>query len=116
MGTSPEYLAFVLDQLAGIPGISARSMFGGSGLYCDGRMFALIADDCLYMKADAENLPGFLAESAKPFVYEGKRRPVAMSYYSVPEERIEDPELLREWAYLAIDASRRGAAKRKKKP
>jgi DNA transformation protein len=37
-------------QLLGAAGRSvARRMFGGFGLYCDGVMFALIADDVLYL-------------------------------------------------------------------
>lgn len=114
MGTTPEYLAFVLDQLRLVPGVTARPMFGGSGIYCDGIMFALIAYDCLYLKADAVNRPTFEAEGSEPFVYEGKSKPVTMSYYSVPEDRLEDPERLRDWAVLAIDASYRGPRKKKK--
>lgn len=113
MATSPEYLEYVLDQLRDIDGLSARAMFGGSGLYCDGRMFALIADDVLYLKADAKNQSVFSAEGAAPFVYQGKSKPVTMSYFSVPEERLEDPDLLQEWARLAIDAAMRAPAKKK---
>ena len=47
MSVSDEFLAFVLDLLDAWGGVTARKMFGGAGLYRDGVMFALVADDGL---------------------------------------------------------------------
>lgn len=45
MGTRQEsFAAFVLDQLAGLEGVSARRMFGGHGLYRGGDFFGIIHD------------------------------------------------------------------------
>jgi DNA transformation protein len=40
---------YLLDQL-GDPEVSSRSMFGGHGIYRDGRMFALVYDGAVYAK------------------------------------------------------------------
>lgn len=97
--------------------VSARSMFGGWGLYREGRMFGLIADDTLYLKVDDKNRPMFDAEGLGPFVYEGKNKPVSMSYYEVPPEALDDPSAMRPWAVSAYDAAlRAGAPKPAKKP
>ena len=42
MSVSDEFLEFLLDQLSGWGGVTARKMFGGAGLYRDGKMFGLI--------------------------------------------------------------------------
>ena len=43
MSVSPEFRTHVLDLLSGLGPVTAKSMFGGAGLYLDGAMFALIA-------------------------------------------------------------------------
>ena len=45
MPISDEFSDFVVDQLSGWGDVSVRRMFGGAGLYCEGVMFGLIADD-----------------------------------------------------------------------
>lgn len=48
MTVSEEFAGYVIDQLTGWGVVSARKMFGGAGLYCDGVMFGLIADHVAY--------------------------------------------------------------------
>lgn len=96
--------------------VAARSMFGGWGIYREGRMFGLIADDTLYLKADDKNRAMFEAEGLGPFVYDGKGKPVSMSYYEVPPEALDDPSAMRPWAVSAYDAALRAPAPKKKGP
>ena len=74
-------------------------------------MFALIAYDQLYLKADESNRPAFEANRLAPFTYAGKGRPMQMSYYEAPSEGFDDPEILCDWARGAY-----AAALRAKKP
>lgn len=60
MAVSDEFIEYVIDQLAAWGEVSARRMFGGAGLYCDGMMFGLIADDVAYLKADDSNREDFI--------------------------------------------------------
>ena len=87
--------------------VRARSMFGGCGIFLDDLMFALIAWDRLYFKVDRETKPRFAEAGGEPFVYQGKHKPVEMSYWTLPEERLADPLALIEWAELALAAARR---------
>lgn len=50
MASSLEYVKFVADQLSEAGVITYRKMFGEYGLYCDGKFFASVEDDQLYMK------------------------------------------------------------------
>ncbi|MEI8144922.1 MAG: TfoX/Sxy family protein [Alphaproteobacteria bacterium] len=109
--------AFFEDLFAPFARISTRRMFGGIGLYRDGLMFGLVADDVVYLKSDSEADPTFVAAGAEPFVYEaggGKR--AVMSYRRLPDEGYEDPDALVRWARVAWAAALRASAKKSRKP
>ena len=113
MPVSNEFAEFVCEALSGIGEISTRRMFGGAGVYHDGLMFGLIADDVLYLKADESNIPDFEAEGKGPFVYAGKGKPVSMSYWEVPERLFDDPDEMSPWAMKAYGVALRAAKKKK---
>ena len=96
---------YVIDQLRDFGGAGARAMFGGFGIYKGGVMFGLIADDELYFKVDDSNRPDFEARKSKPFVYDGKGKPISMSYWRVPDDVLEDPDQLKAWAMKAYDVA-----------
>ena len=100
--------AWLHDLFAPVGPIAVRRMFGGIGIYRDGAMFALVADDIVYMKADDETKAAFEAAGSRPFTYEGKGRPVRMSYWRLPDSALDDPDELKAWADLALAAAERG--------
>jgi DNA transformation protein len=107
MSVSPSFRTFILEQLGRtVQGIRARSMFGGVGIYCGELFFALIADDTLYFKVDESNRPEFEARGMDPFRPYGEDGE-EMGYYRVPEDLLEDPEVLGQWAEKAIMVARR---------
>jgi DNA transformation protein len=106
MPVSDGFLEYVLDQLSGWGKVTARKMFGGAGLYRDGRMFGLIADDVAYLKVDDSNRQEFEAAGSPPFKpYPDK--PTSMSYYEIPRDILEDPEELAEWAQRSLDIQKK---------
>ena len=116
MTTSSEFLDFLVEHLEPLGGVCARRMFGGAGLFCDGLMFGLIADDKLYLKADAGNEAAFIDAGLEPFIYERQGKPpIAMSYREAPDAALDDPDVLVEWARSALGAALR-ADKAKSKP
>jgi len=103
---------FVLDQLAGWGEVSVRKMFGGAGLYCDGVMFGLIADDVAYLKVDDSNRDDFVEAGSSAFnPFPEKTKTYSMSYYEIPADVLEDRQLLSHWAERALVVAR----KKKKK-
>jgi DNA transformation protein len=116
MTASAEFLEHLRDMLDGFGPFAVRRMFGGAGLFRDGIMFALVADDVLYLKADDASRPAFEAAGSSPFTYDRKgRAAVAMSYWRAPEEDMDDVEALCGWAVKGWEAARRVVA-RKQKP
>ena len=111
MINSPEFIEYLLEQMQGVGLVSARAMFGGHGIYHDGIMFALVADDVLYLKTDELNRPEFEARNLPPFLYQRKDKLIRMSYNEAPGEVLDDPDEMTSWAQSAIDASRRSTKK-----
>lgn len=112
MAVSPDFLDLVLEHLEPLGGVTHRRMFGGVGLSRHGLFFALIAEDGLYIKTDDANRADFEAAGCEPFRPFGGDK--AMSYWSVPLEALEDPELLAQWANRGLDAAVRAQAKAQK--
>lgn len=102
MGVSNEYKAFVSDQLSGLGPVSVRSMFGGGGVFLDGVMFALIADERLYLRASDTTKADFEAEGMGPFTYEKSGKRSIMAYWEVPERLYDEPDELTAWARRAF--------------
>jgi len=109
MGVSDEFADFVIDQLSGWGEVSVRRMFGGAGLYCEGRMFGLIADDVAYLKADDSNRADFLQAGSSPFQPFPDKK-TTMPYYDIPADVLESRDDLAEWAQRSL-----AVAKSKKK-
>jgi DNA transformation protein len=120
MPTSPAFLEHCLELLAGFGSATARRMFSGHALYLDGLTVALILDDTLFLKTDAETTPRFEAAGSKPFGYQRRgATAIITSYWSAPDEALESPALLAPWLRLAQAAALRAQAARKmptKKP
>jgi DNA transformation protein len=98
------------DALSGLGPVSVRRMFGGAGVYADGVMFGLVADDTLYLKVDAATAAAYEAEGLDPFVYTGRGKTIAMSYRRAPERLLDDPEEAAQWAGVALAVAHRAAA------
>ena len=88
---SREFADYLVELLAPLGPVTAKRMFGGFGLYLDGLMFAIIVDDSLYLKADAENRATFAARDMAPFVYERQGKPVAMAYLPTAHAAVGTP-------------------------
>ncbi|MCI9505444.1 MAG: TfoX/Sxy family protein [Oscillospiraceae bacterium] len=72
MASKPEFVQYVADQLRDAGEITYRKMFGEYGMYCNGKIFALICGDQLFIKiTDAGRLLAPDMKTASP--YEGAK-------------------------------------------
>ena len=96
--------------------VAVRRMFGGSGVFVDERMIALVSHEIIYFKADGETIPSFEREGSTPFTYGTKNGEQKLtSYWRMPDRLYDDPEELARWARAAHEAALRVAARPKKK-
>jgi DNA transformation protein and related proteins len=121
LAVSDAFRAFVLDQLADLGGVSARSMFGGVGLYAGDVFFGIIARDTLYLRVSNATRGDYDAAGMAPFApFPGRRS--SMRYYAVPLEVLESSVELVRWARKAVGAAAapapavRGSRVQRKRP
>ena len=67
----------------------------------------LVADDELYLKVDELSQQHFIEQGLPQFMYPKGSKMVGMSYYRAPEETLEDPAEMKEWAQRAHEAALR---------
>ncbi|MDD2867128.1 TfoX/Sxy family protein [Neomegalonema sp.] len=86
-------IARALELFADLDGVSARRMFGGAGLYKEGVMFALLAHEAVWLRADPEFAMDLEAEgSAGRFETEKGGGASHLPYWRLPEAALDDPE------------------------
>jgi TfoX/Sxy family transcriptional regulator of competence genes len=79
---------YIMDQIRGAGNVSARKMFGEYGVFWEGRMAAIIADDRLYVKPTPAG-KDYLGSVEEAPPYHG-----AKNYYHIPGEQWDDAEWL----------------------
>ena len=95
--------------------IDCKRMFGGHGIYHEGRMFALVAGDVLYLKVDVVSAPEFERLQLRSFEYTRHGETLSMSYREAPVDIFEDRDAAALWALRGYEAAlRSGQAPRKK--
>ena len=89
--------------------VTIRRMFGGKGIYRDGRILAIEFDGEILLKADADSAPAFEAAGCRQWTYAARRsgKPVKMPYWSIPGEAFDDPDVMAEWVQRAHGAALR---------
>ena len=102
MAVQPQYLAYILEQLAAIDGLHSRRMFGAVGLYSGELFFGLIDDDTLFLKTDGSNAADYTSRNMPRFMPFPDRPEAVMAYYQVPADIIEDDEALHAWARKSV--------------
>ena len=112
MSVSNGYRIYILDQLAAVPALNTRRMFGGVGLYSGESFFALIDDDVLFFKVDDANREDYVSRGMKAFMPIPNK--ASMGYFQVPAEVIEEAEELTRWARRSVEVAQRVALKKRK--
>jgi DNA transformation protein len=106
--------AWVQEALEPMGTVTMRRMMGGATLYLDGIVFAILDEGEMWLKSDAEADPVWDAEGCEKFSVTFKDGRVdTMNYRRAPQDVYDDPDAMRRWAALAVEAGLRGAAKRK---
>lgn len=105
MARRSDFVEFVAEQMAFVGGLRVRAMFGGYGIYRDDCMFALIADDRLYFKADVTTRAAFEAQGLAPFTYVARGKSVTLQYFEAPPDVFEEQDAMRTWVRMAQEAA-----------
>ncbi|MEM6625884.1 MAG: TfoX/Sxy family protein [Pseudomonadota bacterium] len=118
MAVSAEYKDFIEELLSDFGPVKIRAMFGGAGVYADDVMFALIADETLYLKADDAFSERLRDEGSEPFEYVNPKtgKAMQMSYWRLPELAADTPEDACRLARMAYDVALKAKKPKRKSP
>ena len=110
MATDPGFLNHVTDLFTDLGRLRTGRMFGGTSLYIDDAMFAVIFGDALYMKADPELSRRYADAGSEPFQYDTKSGIRTINgLMALPESALDDPEEALYWAQLSLVPARQAA-------
>ncbi len=106
MSTSSEFATYILDRLQGLGPLETRRFFGGIGLLSGATQFAMIMENTLYFVVNDATRARYEKAGMPCFSYSTKTRQVQVRrYFALPEEILDDQEMLRDWANEAILAA-----------
>lgn len=100
-----DYIMYLVELLGCVGAVKVKSMFGGYGVYAQGVMFALIHQDILYLKVNADTVTDFTQKGLLPFSYQKQGKTHHIHYYQCPEEALEDEDVMRIWAVNAYQVA-----------
>ncbi|TFF27605.1 TfoX family protein [Jiella endophytica] len=99
---------FLRDLFRSLPAISIRRLFGGQGIYSDGRIVAIVIRGNLYLKSDPESEASYAGAGLERWTYaRAGKAPVSMPYWRFPEDGYDDPDEAERWIAVADQAARR---------
>ena len=108
MASKQSTVDYIVDQISAAGTVSGRKMFGEHGIYCDGKMAALVCDDLLYVRPTAGGLSYLgTVEEASPY-------PGAKPHFLINGERWDDGVWLS--ALFRITSAELPLPKKKKAP
>lgn len=113
MVVSTTFAEFLREQLAPLGQLTMRRMFGKTGVFCDGVMLGMVADNALYVRVDNQNRETFKeAAASPPLNYAKNGTTIDLAFWRVPERLLDEPDELVAWAQAGLAAAHRVAAKR----
>lgn len=105
MKTTPFLEHILYDVFDERDNVTARAMMGGHTLYMDGKVFAIVYKDELWLKGSNELAEWYLMRGARKFSYLKDGKEQGMNYFSVPEEILEDRDRFGEWVEQALSVA-----------
>lgn len=113
MVASEEFGSYLCDELLPLGAVSMRRMFGKTGVFCEGVMFAMVTDNELYLRVDDQNREAFAEAGTHPSLSYVKRgQSIDLSFWRAPDRLFDDRDELIAWSRLALEAAHRVAANR----
>ena len=95
MASDRQFVEFLLDQITGAGEVTYKAMFGEYGLYANGKLFALVCDNKLFIK------PTQSGRSYIEDVVEAPPYPGAKPSFLI-EEKLEDGEWLSQLVKISL--------------
>jgi TfoX/Sxy family transcriptional regulator of competence genes len=108
MASDKEFVDFIVDQIENAGQITSKSMFGEYGVFSDGKIFALICDNKLFIKP-TDTGRAFIKDIVEAPPYPGAKPSFLI------EDKLEDREWLSELVRITLRELPEPKPKKRKK-
>ena len=107
MAYDPAFGDWMREHFAALGQLEIKRMFGGKGIYVDGRIIAVHLLGELMLKGDAEAGPLYEEAGSSRWTYTHRKsgKPVAMPYWPIPTGAYDDPDEAEKWVKIAVGAA-----------
>ena len=95
MALDHSLIDWVSEAMEPVGAVTFRHMMGGATLYCDGTVFAIIAMDALWFKADKVSDAEWDTAGCERFTFEMNGKTGSMNYRRAPDAVHDDADELR---------------------
>lgn len=104
MPVSHHTLNQFLHHLSQVASVNYKQIFTGVGVYYQGHLFALVADNRLYFRVDESSVAAY-HERAMPALKPQAAHLPGSHFYQLPDEVLHNPAELLYWMRAAVEAS-----------
>lgn len=105
MRVKSDLASYVKEQLAFLGRVSARSIFGGIGIFIDERLLGIVMDDKLYLHTCEDTRDEYEARGMPQFKPYPNAFDLTTDHHQVPVAVVDDPQQLKAWGQRALDAA-----------
>jgi len=95
----------VCEQLGFLGRVTSRSIFGGTGIFCQERLLAIVIGERVYLHTDKSNLADYESRGMPQFKPYPNAFDLTTDHHQVPQDVLEDDELLKQWGQRALTAA-----------
>ncbi len=95
MASDKKFLEYIVDQIENAGEITYKHMFGEFGVFCNGKIFALVCDNKLFIKP-TESGRKFIGDVVEAPPYPGAKNSFLIG------EKIDDREWLSELVRISV--------------
>lgn len=104
---STPFLEYILYDIFGeSEPITARQMMGAHILYYEGKAFAIVEKEELYLKGSKEIMNWYLDNGGKQFTYTKEGKDTHLYYFKVPDRVLEERSAFGEWMDMALTVAK----------
>ncbi|WP_075181162.1 TfoX/Sxy family DNA transformation protein [Pantoea sp. 1.19] len=100
--------------LAALGKVETRTQFGGYSLSVEKRVFAVVSEGELYLRACEETQPWFRERKMTPLIFRKRGVPVQLNYYQVDEYLWQQPDTLLALSRLSLNGLKKEALQRQR--
>ncbi len=104
---STPFLEYILYDIFGeSEPITSRAMMGAHILYYEGKTFAIVEKEELYLKGSKELVSWYLERGSRQLTYTKVGKDAYLYYFLVPPEVYEDRDRREEWVDVALSVAK----------